>query len=254
MTYKMHKAIAVLIMTPIIIVLASAIMGTFVEEGVILQLWVSLITKIPFGNAFGELSVNIFVDVFGATYDTVKYASVLSKVTFLQVLEDCSRLLLVALCYEAVNSFVQNMLGVWKKQSGLANILMQMASSMISIVLCTVVATAITGFLYQQVVQLPNVARGIISTIVSILLIAGAYGVATLVLGATVLGTVAFVGVNMILTNALKVIASYVGMLLIIMFLNEGAYAKLFAAVSGWGVVIVLLIGIDLMMSSLFKR
>lgn len=253
MYQKMQKAIAVLLLTPLIIVITTAIISVFVEEGVILQAWLSMVTKIPFGSAFGELSVNIFVEAFGMGYDMSQYVNSLQKITFLQILEDCCRLVLAALFYEAVNSFIQSFLGVWDKQKGLHNVLMKMASSMISIVLCTFIATWTTDFLYSQVAKLPNAAQGIISAIVSVILVAGAYGVATLVLGATVLGTIAFVGVNMIMLNILKVLASYVGMLLIILFLNEGAYLQVLATVSSWGVVIIMLVGVEILVTGIVR-
>lgn len=248
---KMQKALAVLLLTPLMIFLITAVFSMLVDDGVIMQAWISTLTQIPFGGLFGELAVNLFSDSVGMGMDISKYLIMMQPMGFLNILEDCSRLLLTALFFEAVNCACQSFLGVFGKKGGIHNILMQMCSGIISLLLCTFIATALTAYLYKQMALLPTAAQGVISGVVSVISILGAYGVAMAVFGGTVLSTIAFVGVKMVLVNVLKVIASYVAMLLLLLFLNEGAYIKALGVFSGWGVVIVLLVGVDLLISSM---
>lgn len=249
---KMQKALAALLLTPMVIVLITAIFSMLVDDDVIMQAWVSLLSIIPFGSFLGEFAVNLFSDSIGMGMDISKYLIMMQPMGFLNVMEDCTRLILTALFFEAVDCGIQSFLGVFRKQGGIHNIIMQVCSGMISLLLCTFVATSVTSFLFGQLAQLPTIAQGIISSVVSLISLGGAYGVAAVVLGGNVLSTIAFVGIKMILVNVLKVVASYEAMLLLLLFLNEEAYLKALGVLSGWGVVIILLIGVDLIMSSIF--
>lgn len=249
---KMQKALAVLLLTPMVILIITAVFSMLVDDGVIMQAWVSLLSLIPFGGFFGELAVNLFSDSFGMGMDMSKYLVMMQPMGILNILEDCCRIILTALFFEAVDCACQSFLGVFGKKSGIHNILMQMCSGMLSLLFCTFVATAVTSYLYKQLALVSGVVQGIISGVVSVISILGAYGIVAVVFGGSVLKTIAYVGVKMVLVNVLKVIASYEAMMLLLIFLNEEAYLKALGVLSGWGVVIVMLVGVDLLVSTIF--
>ena len=52
----------------------------------------------------------------------------------------------------------------------------------------------------------------------------------------------------------MKVAATYTGTLLVLLFLSEKAYLKMVSAIGAWAVVIILLIGVDMMLSSVYDH
>lgn len=73
-------------------------------------------------------------------------------------------------------------------------------------------------------------------------------------LGVGMVGALVFVLIKIVIINVLKVGATYTGILLVLLFLGEKAYLKMFSVISVWGVVIIVLIGIDIMISSIFNH
>ena len=65
---------------------------------------------------------------------------------------------------------------------------------------------------------------------------------------------IGFVFLKIVLTNTLKVAATYTGTLLVLLFLSEKAYLKMVSAIGAWAVVIILLIGVDMMLSSVYDH
>lgn len=108
------------------------------------------------------------------------------------------------------------------------------------------------NFLCGQLASVSSAVQWVVSTLVSLITVGGAVGIFYLILGAGVLQTIAYVGIKIIFVNVFKVLATYLGVLLILLFIGEEAYVSAFAALAGWGVVIVILIGVDIMISSMF--
>ena len=159
--------------------------------------------------------------------------------------------MLTAVLFQAVNNFLQTVMNI-KERGGVYNVLMQMISGMFSALICTFIASIVLYFLCQQLVSLLNIIQRIVSIFVTCITVGGAIGVLYFVLGAGIFGAVAFVLLKIVLINVLKVGVTYTGIILIILFLGEKAYLKLFSVFAVWGVVIIILIGIDIMISSMF--
>lgn len=250
---KLHKAIGVCLFTYFLVMIFTIVVGSLVDDGVILQIWLSMVSEIPFGKFFSELAVNIFTEGFGMGLDVNTYLINANKLTFVKVLEDTCCLMLTALVYQAVDYACQALLGVAGKQSGLHNILMQACSKIIAIMISTFIATILVGFLYGQLSKLSQVWQGGISGIVSLITVIGAFGVAQTVLVAGFWGIIAFVCIKVILVNLLKVSASYIALLLLIIFVNEGAIGYAVGVFGGWAAIIIMLTAIELMMDGLFS-
>ena len=162
-------------------------------------------------------------------------------------------MLLTAVCFEAVYNFVQVLMGVIEK-GGIYNVLLQMISGMVAALLSTFAASIILNVLCRQLVSLPKAVQGIISVLVTLITVSGAVGVLYFVLGIGLAGAIGFVFLKIVLTNTLKVAATYTGTLLVLLFLSEKAYLKMVSAIGAWAVVIILLIGVDMMLSSVYDH
>ena len=59
--------------------------------------------------------------------------------------------------------------------------------------------------------------------------------------------------IKIIMLNVFKVVTTYIGILLILLFIGEKEYLRVGAVGAGWIVIIMALIGLDLMVSSVFE-
>ena len=205
----------------------------------ILDAWYAIIGYMPFGMVLANLCVDLFSESFNLGKNMSEYLIGIKALTMLDFFQDVVILLLTAVCFEAVNNFVQVLMGV-KEKGGIYNVLLQMISGMVAALLSTFAASIILNVLCRQLVTLITVS--------------GAVGVLYFVLGIGLAGAIGFVFLKIVLTNTLKVAATYTGTLLVLLFLSEKAYLKMVSAIGAWAVVIILLIGVDMMLSSVYDH
>ena len=219
------------------------------DDGVILDAWYAMIGYIPFGNVLAPLCMDLFSESFNLGKNMSEYLIGIKALTMLDFFQDVVILLLTAVCFEAVNNFVQV-----QEKGGIYNVLLQMISGMVAALLSTFAASIILNVLCRQLVSLPKAVQGIISVLVTLITVSGAVGVLYFVLGIGLAGAIGFVFLKIVLTNTLKVAATYTGTLLVLLFLSEKAYLKMVSAIGAWAVVIILLIGVDMMLSSVYDH
>ena len=219
--YRVTKVISAALLAFIIVTAVTVGLGSMADDGVILDAWYAMIGYIPFGNVLAPLCVDLFSESFNLGKNMSEYLIGIKALTMLDFFQDVVILLLTAVCFEAVNNFVQVLMGV-KEKGGIYNVLLQMISG--------------------------------ISVLVTLITVSGAVGVLYFVLGIGLAGAIGFVFLKIVLTNTLKVAATYTGTLLVLLFLSEKAYLKMVSAIGAWAVVIILLIGVDMMLSSVYDH
>lgn len=253
MNSRVMKVISTALLAYFVIMIATAVFGSMVDDGVILDAWYSMLKYIPFGNVLAPVCIDLFSDSFNMGNNLSEYLVGIKALTPLDFFEDIATLMLTAVFFEAVNNALQVIMGI-KNRGGVYNVLIKMISGMVSALLCTFIASIVLHFLCQQLVLLPNIVQGIVSIIVTCITVAGAIGILYFVLGVGMVGALVFVLIKIVIINVLKVGATYTGILLVLLFLGEKAYLKMFSVISVWGVVIIVLIGIDIMISSIFNH
>ena len=246
--YRVTKVISAALLAFIIVTAVTVGLGSMADDGVILDAWYAMIGYIPFGNVLAPLCVDLFSESFNLGKNMSEYLIGIKALTMLDFFQDVVILLLTAVCFEAVNNFVQVLMGV-KEKGGIYNVLLQMISGMVAALL-----SIILNVLCRQLVSLPKAVQGIISVLVTLITVSGAVGVLYFVLGIGLAGAIGFVFLKIVLTNTLKVAATYTGTLLVLLFLSEKAYLKMVSAIGAWAVVIILLIGVDMMLSSVYDH
>lgn len=217
--YRVTKVISAALLAFIIVTAVTVGLGSMADDGVILDAWYAMIGYIPFGNVLAPLCMDLFQNhLILEKYVRIsdRYKSTYHAGFF----QDVVILLLTAVCFEAVNNFVQVLMGV-KEKGGIYNVLLQMISGMVAALLSTFAASIILNVLCRQLVSLPKAVQGIISVLVTLITVSGAVGVLYFVLGIGLAGAIGFVFLKIVLTNTLKVAATYTGTLLVLLFLSE---------------------------------
>lgn len=242
MINKMQKFLASALMGFFVVMIATTIMGSLVDGGVILNAWYSALDVIPFGNGLALLCIKVFGEGVGFGFNAAQYTIGMTSLTPLNLFEDICVLMLTAMLFQAGNFFVQMLLGVWQKQSGIFNILMQMVSGMVAAILSTMAAMAVMGFLADQLAKIPDFVRWVIYVVVPGITIWGSYSIMSMIIAGGAVASVGYVLVRVVILNAVKVVLTYAGILLTLLFLNEEAYLGALGAMGGWGLIIVVLI------------
>lgn len=242
---KMQKFIASAIMGLFVVMIATMIMGSLVDSGVIINAWYSALDVIPFGSGIAKLCITLFGEAVGYGFTGSQYLIGLNPFTPIHFFEDVCVLILTAMLFQAGNFFAQTLLGVWGKQSGVFNVLMQVVSGMVAAILSTMAAMAVMGFLADQLAKIPDFIRWVIYVVVPGITVWGSYSIMTMVLAGGAAASLGYVLVKMVILNVVKVVLTYAGLLLTLLFLNEEAYLMALGALGGWGLIIVILILAD---------
>ena len=100
----------------------------------------------------------------------------------------------------------------------------------------------VMGFLADQLAKIPDFVRWVVYIVVPGITIWGSYSIMSMIIAGGAVATVGYVLVKMVILNVVKVVLTYAGILLTLLFLNEEAYLKALGALGGWGLIIVVLI------------
>ena len=195
--------------------MATAVLGSMADNDVILDAWYSMLGYIPFGNKLAPFCIDLFSESFGLGKGMAEYLNGIKSGTTIELFED--------------------MVG------------------MVSSLICTFIASLVLHFFCQQLNSLPVIAQKIMSTLVTSITVSGALGVVYFAFGKKLISACIYTVIKIIMLNVFKVVTTYIGILLILLFIGEKEYLRVGAVGAGWIVIIMALIGLDLMVSSVFE-
>lgn len=229
------------------------VVGVLADDGTIRNIWLDMLEVFPFGGALGELTVNIVSKVLGEYIDINEYLAGSTQPEGPAVwMQEVAKLCMTGIFYGALTAAVDNWIEVKKTSKGWAGvqrILWHMFCALLASILCGLVFQ----FFLSQLVQLTPQAGRIIADVVMFGVAAGGIWVYILILGA--LGNaLVYVVIKLIVVNTLNVVASYMLMLAVLLCLSEKAYLMLAGSIGTWGVIIVMLIGLDIILSSVLEK
>lgn len=253
MTKKTVRIISIALLTYLAIQIVTLFLGIWTEDGTLLNAWYTFIDRIPFGSKLGTFCVNVFSDSFEIEHDMTRYLLNIKSLGIKDVLEDICLLAVTALIFEAGNNILQILLGV-KGRISIHDVIIQMLCGMVSVIICTLLASILMNYLYTKMDQLSSIVQSAISILIALLTIGGSFGFMYFVLEISALGALLFVGIKVLFINILKVLITYSSILFIILFISEEAYLKMFAVFAGWGGIIIVLLGLDMLVSILFRE
>lgn len=232
--------------------MATAVLGSMADNDVILDAWYSMLGYIPFGNKLAPFCIDLFSESFGLGKGMAEYLNGIKSGTTIELFEDMMKLILTAVFFEAVNNILLVIMQV-KEHEGIYGKLMEMMIGMVSSLICTFIASLVLHFFCQQLNSLPVIAQKIMSTLVTSITVSGALGVVYFAFGKKLISACIYTVIKIIMLNVFKVVTTYIGILLILLFIGEKEYLRVGAVGAGWIVIIVALIGLDLMVSSVFE-
>ena len=246
MTRQIVRVISTALMAYIVIMSAMVILGSMADDGIILEAWYSMLDYIPFSKILAPLCVKLFFESFDMGYRMSEYMQGIDALGPINVFEDILTLLLTAVLFEAVSNFIMVLMEI-KERQGIHNILMQMIVRMVSALLCTLIASIVSSYFYQQLASFPDIVQKAISILTACITVGGALGVMYFVLEAGIVSAVVHTFINIFAINVLNVLVTYAAIFLLVLFLGEKAYLKMFSVLGVWGIAMVILIMADIL-------
>lgn len=253
MSSKIVKVISTALLAYFFINVISIIFANVIDHRDLFNAWCAMLSFIPFGGQLAQISISFMTEIIGAEVDLSKYLVAMEQPTVLNCLQDLLTLVLAGMCFEAVNNILQVITGI-KDRKQIYALFMKMFISMVSSLLCTCIAIAILNFLYQNLALLPNLAQGLLSTLVTLITVGGAVVVLYFVLGKLILDAVIFVLLKLVLINVVKIIVTYCMTQCFLLGLMERDYFKMSYSLGFWIVVILIVVILDGVISSVLER
>lgn len=247
---------ALLILAVILVPLILNALRLFVDAGIFKNLWYDMVDMLPFGGAIAQLAIKIYAGVAPQVLDAQSYLSGIQPVSgWLDFIGEFCKLCVSGVCYKAISYF-----GDILMNNGESGRILVFIRKVVWHLICAFLACIAAGVVLR--IAFDNIqaaaGHGFVQGIASILLIlvslAGGMGILWFTVGfSSVVLWLGYGIVKLFLVNACSVLISGVFMTFIILNLSEGTWELVIAGMAGWGVILVLLIGIDIMIGSVFK-
>lgn len=246
------RLFAAILLAFLIITFSGVIFSSILDGDNMADVWISILEYIPFGKVFGTLCLKIFSESIGLGKDMSKYVLGLKTLGNIDYFSDVCKLMLTGVLVDAFSFFLESATGTLKK-SGIANTVIRSICNIVSAFLCTGIAAIVLRFLDLQLVSFSDFTKWITSFGTTILVLIGSVGVFYFILGGSIVGALVMSLVKLLATNMIKVAASYITILLVILFLSEGAYAKIIPVLGSWAFIIFLMFSVERMLASIFE-
>lgn len=245
------KLFAALLMAYLVIMIASLVFGAFLDRDGMIDVWLAILEFIPFGKLLGTVCIKVFTESLGMGRDMAAYLLGVNNLAPIDFLSDLGKVILTGALIEAVDFFLQSLTGV-AKGGGLYKIAMRGICGIVSAFVCTGIAILILQYLQAQLQSVSNVMQWAANSLVLIIAVAGSIGIFYFSLGCSIAAALVMALIKNLLVNAIKVFITYLGVLLVVLYISEGEYLVVLPVIGGWAIVILMMIGVDLMLESIF--
>lgn len=245
--------ILVVFAIPITLIFFGFLSDSFGSRGDLIGLFTSMCEAIPFGNTFCEFAVTLSSSMTSFISDTSDLMNEISKYTPASYLFEFAKLIVAAVFYEAlfgagkVVTELNIREGFWNRgQEALLNVLCAFLGG--------ITASVSMGFLEGAMANFPTLVKAIISGVISVGSLVGLFMVLKLFVTTYVVGKfVAGFIVEHIIINAIKLAATYVFSLLMMIGIAYGNWAYVAASSGGIITIFIMMQGISLMMKPIFE-
>ena len=112
---------------------------------------------------------------------------------------------------------------------------MKAICGIVSAFICTGLAIIVLGIFNKQLVQLPGPAQIAVAALTTLVPLLASVGLLYFAIGSGIVAAFAIGLTKTLIVNILKVSATYVFTLLLVMFINEGEYLKILPCVGSMG-------------------
>ena len=253
MNKKAAKLFSAVILAYMLIICAGLIFTNVLDVREMADVWLAILEYIPFGKTFGEISVKLFNESFGLGSNMADYVLGLNSMKPADFLFDLCKLMVTGALIDAVGFALQSIIGVWGKK-GVYSTFMKAICGIVSAFICTGLAIIVLGIFGNQLVNLPGPAQIAVAALTTLVPLLASVGLLYFAIGSGIVAALAIGLTKTLIVNILKVSATYVFTLLLVMFINEGEYLKILPALGAWAVVIVLMIGVEEILQSVIEK
>ena len=253
MSKKGAKLISAVILAYMLIIFSGVIFASVLDEREMVDVWLAILEYIPFGKMFGEISVKLFNESFGLGSNMADYVLGLNSMKPANFLFDLCKIMVTGALIDAVGFALQDKIGVWGKK-GVYSTFMKAICGIVSAFICTGVAIIVMGIFSNQLVKLPSPAQIAVAAFTTLVPLLASIGLLYFAIGSGIVAAIAIGLTKTLIVNILKVSATYVFTLLLVMFINEGEYLKILPSLGAWAVVIVMMFGVEEILQSVIEK
>ena len=253
MSKKGAKLLSAVLLAYMLIICAGVVFANVLDEREMVNVWLAILEYIPFGKMFGEISMKLFNESFGLGSNMADYVLGLNSMRPADFLFDLCKIMVTGALIDAVGFALQSMIGVWGKK-GVYSTFMKAICGIVSAFICTGLAIIVLGIFGNQLVNLPGPAQIAAAGLTTLVPLLASVGLLYFAIGSGIVAAIVIGLTKTLIFNILKVSATYVFTLLLVMFINEGEYLKILPALGAWAVVIVLMIGVEEILQSVIEK
>ena len=235
--------IAYFIVIPVLITSGMGVVGSIAE------LIAGIVDLIPFGNALFDLAAGMMTHFFGSA-GTLSIN--IKPITAIDVVQDIAKAFFAAIIYQALNVAVQKFMELGKSSEGWKRIRYLFMLGF-NAILAAFFAPIPINYIFSSLSQLHIVWQMIISLLVAAILVGGGFFFFHVVLNSLPLLTlVLFLVCKYVVVGFVRMLASYVLVLLVLIGIETGTWEALAVGLSGGGALILMLIGLNLIFKAGF--
>lgn len=239
----------------IVVPLILAALRTFVEAGVFRNLWYDMVDLLPFGGAIAQLAIKIYTTIIPQVLDVQNYTAQIQPINgVFEFLEEFGKLCVAGVCYKAI-SYAGDKAMENSESKGILVFLRRVVWHLASAFLGCVASGVVLHILFVNIQAATGhgFVQGIASILMILVTLAGGAGIFWFTIGfSSVFLCIGYTLVKIFLMNACTVFVSGVFMSFIVLNLAEGTWELVIAGMAGWGFILVVLVGVDMMLSVAF--
>ena len=245
--------LATVLLSFLVIVVTMGVTAATTGEGLIFDMFLNMIDVLPYGSAIAEFAFAVTSALMGTTVSYVQGMFGPIVTSFADFAEEFCKLCLSAGLFFAFNEILLILCGL-KNPSGIWNFL----KSIIITMLCGYLAAFCAGltfeFFFSQVRELPGIIQEIISGGMSLAIIICVFFIVKLLFfsGGSLLMFTAYFMLRYILFNIIKIMIVYLMILSSFILILWGNFGAFISSMSGLMVLLILVIGFDIMLKSVF--
>ena len=209
----------------------------------------NIVDLVPFGSAFCQAAVKIVNSLFG---QAISYNTVKNGITLVDILSETAKLLFTGILFEAMNSVLPRLFslepprGIWNKAKKIVLLLFE---SMIA----ACISPMLLNVIFNNWSSLSSFVAGLISTLLTVILVGGGIAFFTLLKGMAIGLTIGYVAVKYLLMNVVKLSACYIFLFTLLIELGSGSILRTATGAAGFLGVLLMLCGAELIIDAAFN-
>ncbi len=208
-----------------------------------------LIELLPFGQAFYEIALLIINSMAG---QVVNYHAIQGVFTLSYVIQELSEGIFTIIVYEALRLGVFLLMDLTDDNRGRWNKMKRLVVSVGMAIISACLAPALINWTFSNMQGLGTGLKVFFSSLISTILLGGGVAFFVFLQGFSLGMSIAFVALKFLLVGALRLSGSYIFLMMLLIGCEHHIWSLILSGMSGFLGIILLLVGIELMIDSVF--